>query len=111
MSLKRFKFVGVFIIFALCFLAHFLYDWISIDVVGWFFPVNESIWEHMKLLFTPFIIYTLIEWLFLRNKKEINNLSLQLFLIPLISIVVYLAIYLILYNWNSPYVFLNIVLH
>lgn len=34
---------------------HFLYDWCPHFLVGLFAPVNESVWEHLKLLFWPVI--------------------------------------------------------
>ena len=34
---------------------HFLYDWCPHFLVGLFAPVNESVWEHLKLLFGPVI--------------------------------------------------------
>ena len=42
-------------------LAHFVYDWSGQNrIVGWFFPVNESTWEHMKLIFFPMLLYSLV---------------------------------------------------
>lgn len=42
-------------------LAHFLYDWCNnTAVVGLFTPVNESIWEHMQLLFFPMLLYAFL---------------------------------------------------
>lgn len=35
---------------------HFFYDWLPIPLVGLFAPINESVWEHLKLLFWPFLI-------------------------------------------------------
>lgn len=35
---------------------HFLYDALPIPLVGLFAPVSESVWEHMKLLFWPFLV-------------------------------------------------------
>ena len=44
-------------------LLHFLYDWSDQSVfVALFSAVNESIWEHMKLLFFPMFIFSLIEY-------------------------------------------------
>ena len=41
---------------------HFLYDWTNQNMfIATFSAVNESIWEHMKLLFFPMFIYALIE--------------------------------------------------
>lgn len=45
-------------------LLHFLYDWSGESpVVGLFSAVNESIWEHMKLLFFPMLIFSFIEYI------------------------------------------------
>ena len=39
-------------------LSHFLYEWSGGNLyVGFFAPVNESVWEHMKLLFFPMLLY------------------------------------------------------
>lgn len=58
--LKRFTLIGAFIVLITGFLAHFLYDWTGRNpVVGLFTPVNESVWEHMKLLFFPMLFYYL----------------------------------------------------
>ena len=51
-------------------LGHFFYEWSGNNpYVGMFFPVNESIWEHMKLFFFPALICYLV-LCFL--KKDIN---------------------------------------
>ena len=34
---------------------HFAYDLAPVPLVGLFAPVNESVWEHLKLLFWPFL--------------------------------------------------------
>lgn len=53
-------------------LLHFLYGWSGQNpVVGAFSAVNESIWEHMKLLFVPMLIFSLIEYH--RIGKEYSN--------------------------------------
>lgn len=44
-------------------LLHFVYDWSGkMNIVGIFSPVNESIWEHLKLLYVPAFIWMLIEF-------------------------------------------------
>lgn len=38
-------------------LSHFFYEWSGKNlIVGLFTPINESTWEHMKLLFFPMLI-------------------------------------------------------
>lgn len=34
---------------------HFAYEICPVPLVGLFAPVNESVWEHLKLLFWPFL--------------------------------------------------------
>jgi len=60
-SLKRFCIIGAIFTVILGTISHFVYDWTGGNfLAGLFFPVNESTWEHMKLLFFPMFIYTLI---------------------------------------------------
>ncbi len=41
-------------------LNHFLYDWTGgSSFAALFCPINESPWEHLKLLFFPFLFVTL----------------------------------------------------
>lgn len=43
-------------------LSHFFYQWTNENlVVGLFSPVNESVWEHTKMLFFPVFFYTFFE--------------------------------------------------
>lgn len=35
---------------------HFAYDWCQVPFVGLFAPVNESVWEHLKLFFWPTLL-------------------------------------------------------
>lgn len=46
-------------------LLHFLFDWTEGNIcVALFSAVNESIWEHLKLLFYPMVAFSLIEFCF-----------------------------------------------
>lgn len=50
-------------------LLHFVYEWSGEPVLlAPFCAVNESIWEHMKLLYYPMLAFFFIEWRF-RNGK------------------------------------------
>ena len=99
MSLKTIKIIGFFVIFLLCFPFHFLYDWLPNSLFSIFFPVNESIWEHMKLIYTSFVFYGIFDYLLLKkNKINFNNFLIQLFLIPIIAIFIYLIIFIPIYK-------------
>ncbi len=44
-------------------IGHFVFEWLdSNPIVGLFFPINESVWEHLKLLFFPYMIWSFIEY-------------------------------------------------
>ena len=59
-SLKRFCVIGAVITTILGVISHFVYEWSGNNFfVGLFFSVNESTWEHMKLLFFPMFSYAL----------------------------------------------------
>lgn len=53
-------------------LLHFVYDFSNHSpVVGIIAPVNESVWEHLKLLFWPFIIFSFVDYFI--NKNHLGN--------------------------------------
>lgn len=58
---RRFLIAGFFFVLITGTLSHFLYEWSgNCFFVGLFTPVNESTWEHMKLLFFPMLLYSLM---------------------------------------------------
>ena len=60
-DLKKFCIIGFFVTTVLGILSHFVYDWTGGGfLIGLFFPVNESTWEHMKLLFFPMFLFALV---------------------------------------------------
>ncbi|MCI9155356.1 MAG: hypothetical protein HFF44_00265 [Lawsonibacter sp.] len=42
------------------FVLHFVYEWCPNAVTALFSPINESLWEHIKLIFWPFLGAALI---------------------------------------------------
>ena len=63
MSIFYWELIGV--IFTILFgsVNHFLYKWSGKKkIVGLISPVNESTWEHMKLITTPMILFSLVEY-------------------------------------------------
>ena len=71
-------------------LLHFLYDWLG--AASWIAPfsgVNESTWEHMKLLFWPMLLYAVFQSFFFRGYEnfwciKLRGTLLGLALIPII---------------------------
>ena len=71
-------------------LLHFLYDWIGESLLAApFSGINESTWEHMKLLFWPMFLYAIVQSFFFRDQKnflcvKLRGILLGLILIPVI---------------------------
>lgn len=71
-------------------LLHFLYDWLGGAVwIAPFSGVNESTWEHMKLLFWPTFLFSILESFHFRDRKrfwcvKLKGILLGLVLIPII---------------------------
>ena len=71
-------------------LLHFLYDWLG--EAPWIAPfsgVNESTWEHMKLLFWPMLLFTIVQSFFFRDRPDflcakLRGMLLGLTLIPVL---------------------------
>lgn len=52
-------------------LLHFLYDWTNESVIiAPFSGVNESTWEHMKLLYFPLLIFALFQKIFFKEQEN-----------------------------------------
>lgn len=87
------KYIIIGIIFTLVFgsLQHFFYEWSGNNaLVGIFSPVNESVFEHLKLLYFPMTIWIIIGY-FLYGKKNRNyffsaicGLSVGMITIPIL---------------------------
>ncbi len=59
-GIKSYLIIGIIFVSVAGTLLHFAYDWSGENaIVGLFVPINESIWEHTKLLFFPMLIYSL----------------------------------------------------
>ena len=71
-------------------LLHFLYEWFgNATWIAPFSGVNESTWEHMKLLFWPMFIYAIVQSTFFKDRNnfwciKLKGILLGLSLIPII---------------------------
>ena len=74
-SVFVYELVGTVFIIILGSILHFTFEWSGGNpVVGAFSAVNESVWEHLKLVFWPALLFMLIEYRPL--KKTANNFGL-----------------------------------
>ena len=93
--MKKIKFWMVFVTFILSFLIHFAHVLYPSILTSIFAPVNESVWEHMKIIYTCILISSLIEY-FIYKKKSIsfNNFLISIPITSILSIIIYLILYI-----------------
>lgn len=71
-NIKKWYIVGTVFIILFGTLLHFLYEWSGENpCVGIFGAVNESTWEHLKLLFWPAFFFSIPEYICIG--KDYNN--------------------------------------
>ncbi len=69
-------------------LLHFIYDWTNVVYFAPFSAINESTWEHMKILFFPAFLYAIIEYFFLNKQYngfmivKVIGVSISVTIIP-----------------------------
>ena len=90
--------VGFFVSCILGTLLHFLYEWTGGSILtAPFSGVNESTWEHMKLLYFPLLIFMLIEGRYFKEYDSFLWVKLIGMLVGLITIPV------LFYTYNGAF--------
>lgn len=75
---------------------HFLYEWTGGEIFVPISAINESTWEHMKLLFFPSFVYAIIQSVFYKGEQK------GFWWIKLIGILIGLtAIPVLFYTYNG----------
>ena len=91
-KLRKWSIAGFFFIVILGSLYHSMFDWMSrLPLLGIFFPVNESVWEHLKLGLWGVITFSMVEYAALR--KQVSNYffakAIGVFIISLLILLIY----------------------
>ena len=111
LNLKNTRIIAIFGIFFISFISHFIYTIFPNFFTSIFFPVNESIWEHMKILFTSSILYGIIDYILLKkNNIKFNNYPFQLWFTSIVIMPIYLVIYTPLYKLIGENLLISITL-
>lgn len=96
-SILVWEILGIFFLVIAGSLLHFTFKWSDQSpIVGVVSPVNESVWEHLKLGFWSLVPFSLIEYWFI--KKESHNFFLAK---GLGVLVLQSSILLIFYTYNA----------
>ena len=102
MTLKKWKAISVVIIFLLSALFHFIYDWFPSFFTSLFFPVNESIWEHNKIIVASFLLLAIVEKLYYKKRKKVIFAEAISSLICMILVmIIFTPIYLYILKTND----------
>ena len=111
MNLKKFLTINIFIIFGITILAHFIYEIFPIDIFAIFFPVNESIFEHLKMIYTSFLLSGIVQYfIFKKYDIEYNNFFTNLLTTALSCIMCFLIIWLPIYYRIGENMILTIII-
>ena len=112
MNNKKVLFIETITIFLSMFLFHNIYNWFPNFLTASFFAVNESLFEHLKLMFTTQIIISLIIYLILKLKKiKFSNYLLGLLISTIVTISLFFLIYLPIYNRFGENLFLTMSIY
>ncbi|MBR3660285.1 MAG: hypothetical protein IKN63_00080 [Bacilli bacterium] len=96
---KKIMIIKTIIIFLSLFLFSFGYRWMPNFISSLIFPVNESLFEHLKMIFNAEIIVSLMIYLVVKKKNiKVNNYFTALLLSTLFNIILFYLIYLPIYN-------------
>ena len=105
----KYIFITSLLIFLINFPAHFLYNFFPTTFISLFFPINESIFEHLKMIFTSFTIFYLILCI-VKNKLKIYNIPILNLLSSTLCISFFLIIYMPLYKTIGENLIITITL-
>lgn len=84
--------IGVILVCICATLLHFTYEWSGQNMfVGVFSAINESVWEHTKLVYFPMLVYAIIEFFIIKPnwKRFLASKTVALLFSSLMMVVVY----------------------
>lgn len=100
-KLETYTLIGILVLFVVGSLFHFLYSLTGeCFIVGLFVPINESIFEHTKMVVLPIFIWWFIFYLF-RKKDLFVNAWFTSALIAMISAII--AIPMLFYFYSQAF--------
>ena len=86
-KLRKAELIGIIVTCLLAPLFHFIYEWSGSNYfVGMFSAVNESVWEHSKIIYFPFLFYAIAEYFIVKPdfKRFWASKAVALAFLPLV---------------------------
>lgn len=91
---RRFEIIGAPVIYLIAVFLHFVYDLTNGSTLSIIFgAVNESVWEHVKIFAAGFVVWSILELLWLKPpfKKFVTAKTLSLYFLSLAIIIFFYA--------------------
>lgn len=80
------------------FFVHGIYEWFPSPITS-VFPVNESLFEHMKLIFwSPLIALLIMNYFYKKKNIKINNFFFGFFVSTVFNVLLFYLVYIPVYN-------------
>ena len=80
-KLLKYDIIGFIFVSITGTLAHFVYEWVHENIIAALFcPINESPWEHLKLIFFPYLIWSIIQIFIIKDIKILPTKFIGVFI-------------------------------
>lgn len=98
-KIMRWEIAGFFWIVIVGSLLHFTYEWSGESpIVGAFSPVNESVWEHLKLGYFALLFFMIIEYFAIRKYTSS-------FFLGKLSGILFMEVFIVVFHYNYKSIF------
>lgn len=99
MNLKRVTIMGVIFIFLISFVIHNMYNWYPSIITFMLFPINDTIWEHQKMICMAYLVWGVIEYFILKLFNLYSrNIMTSVVLGSVFNVIIFLLLYIPLYT-------------
>ena len=93
-NIRKWELIGIAVIASLGAMFHFIFEWSGeLPPIGVFAPVNESVFEHLKMPYWPALLYAAIEYRHIKDytKNFIIAKTASLYVMPLTTMAAFYA--------------------
>jgi hypothetical protein len=110
-TILKWEMSGILFLIIFGSLLHFTYEWSNFNpIVGIFSPVNESVWEHLKMGFFASLVFSIIEYSFIGSKVH-NFIPAKALGIVALELIIVVVFYLYTAVTGSSILFVDISLY
>ena len=108
---KKYYFLNIILTFGMGFIVHNIYNWVP-SVITSIFPVNESLYEHMKLIYlSPLLSGIILYFYYKRKGIVINNFLFGLIVSTIFNIIIFYLLYLPFYHMYGAVMWMTLTIY